>query len=244
MNTPQLCLEAFFQALESKDPERVRACVLDPKPDPRVDELLSQFPSVRPNRLQVQTSGDTADATFHLDDNRTEPWHCRMKRSGDDWFLFLERSADELIADSVYAPDRSLDPLLAWLVYPDRFEELMSAARADAEHKACVSNVRLLTHRLWNLTASGREEVTVINWREAIRFLPKHPHDRDWFSCPVTGDPYSLNVEALTTRNPHIPLVYEGKDRKLSFNHGGKAVVGFCDGSARLVGPDEELSWS
>ena len=244
MNTPQTCLDSFFQALVSKDSSAARTCVFDAKPDPRVDELFHQFPSAHPTLLDVRLDGDTAEAKFLMDDNSSEPWHCRFKLSGGDWFLYLKRSVDELLADGVYEPERSLDPLLVWFVYPDRFEELKIAACSDSEHKACRSNVRILTHHLWNSTTCGQGHMTEENWREAIRpSLPKHPNDHDWFSCPVTGEPYSLNFAALTSRNPEAPLVYEGQDRQLSFAHQGKSSVGFCSGSVRFVGPDEELRW-
>jgi hypothetical protein len=244
MKTPQACLEAFFRALASKNLDAARACVLDAKADPRVDELLLQFPSAHPALLQVQLNGDTAEATFRIGENQPEPWHCRFKRFKGEWFLHVERSADELLADRLYEPQWSFDPLLAWFVYPDRFDDLKAASRNDAGHKACVSNVRILTHLLWNVTTSGEVRATEENWREVIRpILPAHPNDRDWFNCPVTGEPYSVNIAGLTSRMPNTPLIYEGRDRKLSLPHLGKSAVGFSDGIARLVGPDEELSW-
>lgn len=246
MNTPECCLETFFAALGGHDLIRARACVLDAKPDSRVDEMLLQFPAVPPTRVDVFRKGDGAEARFQLEGD--EPWHVGLRLVGNDWRLRLGRDVDDLIASGVYEQERSFDPLLAWIVHPERYDELMAASRTDAEFKACVSNVRILTHALWNQCVAGSAEVTEQNWREvAQRYLDHLSHpDRhhDWFSCPVSGLPYSLNLADWGERDPDCPIVYEGADGQLSFVHKGRAAVGFCSGVARLVTPEERVRWN
>lgn len=79
-------------------------------------------------------------------------------------------------------------------------------------------------------------------WRQALKtYLP----DESQFSMPGTNLPFTFNEKWSDNNQTEINnpaqsvLFYEGENQTPTFRYDGKAAIGFADGSAKLVTPDE-----
>ena len=117
----------------------------------------------------------------------------------------------------------------------------------------CLRNMKQLAVGLLMLTSDNDDllKVTAADWKaQAMPYIK----NESCFHCPADkggGQSYSFNpqlagIRTTLVNNPAgTVMLYEGKDEKLDFRHGGLACVAFSDAHCRLVSEADaaKLNW-
>lgn len=224
LSTPEKALAAFAAALDAGDADRVSACLAtlaDPK---ALAEKLREAPEgVRWTIRVVRTLARTADtARLVLEmrvagvDGPARPETVVLRRSGGVWRL----------APPVRPATGGLNGLLTELATP--VDPLLGSVLA----------VGLACHGV----VDARGGVFAFPGGRLPGEVARHG-GRD---LALALNPALVGVRIASVRRPaQTVMLFEGASGKPRFRHDGKAVVGFVDGHAARVTPEEarKLVW-
>src|SRR5207244_2572565 len=118
---------------------------------------------------------------------------------------------------------------------------------------SCISNVKQICAGAMMLMVDN-DETFKLKAETYKQSLMPYIRNEAVFKCPAdrgSGASYSFNANlaglnlAKVVAPAETVLIYEGKNGKLNFRHEGKAVVGFADGSAKLIDAEnaKKLRW-
>jgi len=182
----------------------------------------------------------------------------QLRRVGGAWKLVSTAvKADENVTGS------SLQEVVRFLVATEQTWN-------DARAKTCQMNMKQLCLGMFQLAQDSDGKFGVKNLQAlqqpnnqfanlpifAQAVMP-YVKSMQIFRCPADSDKgkdltsysFNENLEGVSQNqlmNPaEIVLIYEGKDGKLEFRHGGKTTIGFADGHVKLVSEAEakKLLW-
>ena len=240
--SPESVVQSFVTDLNKKDFEAASKLVKGGSIPPYMKDMFAEtkpFPTLSISGLTAAVIGDRALATYHL--KATGP----VGPQELDECLVLVRSGDGWLID-VPVKTGGLGEMAYFMSNPPIFVQAHEAAQVAK----CMSNVKQVLLALIMLEADNDDvlRVTAANWEKSIARYLKDPNV---LTCPedLKGvSSYSLNANlagksATDIEEPsRTVLVYEGKNGRLNFRHGGKATVGFADGHVQRVSPDEAKS--
>jgi prepilin-type processing-associated H-X9-DG protein len=262
LSSPQKALEAFFAALNRTDLQAMVPCVLEAAVTPELEQLQKELARNNPlpgkavlSRIKVykDEKGEEALVSFELgwqpstDESSEEV--VLVRKVGDVWKMV---APDPLLRRSRNAID-SIDTAsnLTFLV---RYPKAVLAGRAMAKEVNSLSNVKQISLGLI-MYAQDYDEVFIPDAARFKETILPYIKSEAVFTSPF--DPagtisYKFNPQLVRKSMAKIAepantvMVFEGEHKKLLFRYDGKAVVGFADGHAKFVTPEEakKLRWT
>jgi prepilin-type processing-associated H-X9-DG protein len=243
--SPESVVQSFVDAWNKKDFQAASKLVKGGSVPPYLKGVLEstkQIPTLSLSDVVTTVVGDRALVTFKL--KALEP---KGLPAMDEW-LVLVRAGDGWLID-VPVKDGGLGEMAYFMSNPPVFVQ----AHASAQQAKCMSNEKRIAVALIMFATDYDDtlKLTAANWQKKIASYVK---DTTAFTCPedkAGSTSYSLNANIVGKVLTYLEdpsrtvLVYEGKDGKLIFRHGGKAMVGFADGHVTAVTPEtaKNLLW-
>ncbi len=179
----------------------------------------------------------------------------QLEREGDIWRIVPDAEIEKQMEQQPLSPGSSKDrylmrPFAATVVsafLPAANPKAAEQIRQATASAACLSNAKQIA---LGLTMYLQDHDEVYPPKNALygKSIAPYVKNADVFTCPLDAKgtvSYTMNpnMQAAQLAAVMYPartvLVYEGKNRQLSFRHDGKAVVAFADGHAKLVTPAE-----
>jgi len=263
LSTPEACAQTFCAAFNRLDMKTMAQCVSGATYSPQVQllerslkaSLAKETLLLILSKPQVKEDGDNAVIRFQLSANMPggpQEGTQKLIREGVDWKIFCptseqigSSSAQQVLAQNV------LQPLARLVRYPD---VVLRARQATA-----FSNVRLFTAVCAQSASDNDSQFCFTNatfWKEMeayFRGLPDNLDDdiRSPLDPPGTIS-YKFNSSLTGKRVSHIAypektvMIFEGDWKSPPFRYDGKALIGFVDGHAAFVSPEEskKLIWT
>ena len=189
----------------------------------------------------VQTGGSSASVSFELKyinpangKSTAAPDRLHLRKERNDWKI-RPGAADSLSSGSLFT--------LSFVAMALADPEAWPKARTAAESLLCMKNMRQVAEAalMFRRDNQGRFPAKAGDFRSSVaRYLkpsdiPRCPQDKS------SGESYQMNPRILGKRFNEIPIpedtvmIFEGKAGRILFRHDRRAVVGFADGSVRIV---------
>lgn len=249
LSTPEKTIESFVAALNKANADDCIACIKGARRDSATEEFFDSLKSTS-LRLQVKELKAKVDGVKAIVTALTA-----LGEKSQTAKTFRERTELEQVDGKwlivAYLPMSDQTPLNN-MAYCSAYPSLVIQEVRDAKKKtACIGQIKQLALAFLMYTTDWDDRFPPKEnaWLKAVRPYLK---DLKTLTCPL--DPagtisYSYNHYIAGRYSTELDLktvlVYEGSKGKLNFRHGGKAAVGFTDGSAKLVTPEEAktLKW-
>jgi len=263
LSTPETCVKTFIAAFNRLDMKTIAQCVSGATDSPQVQllecslkaSLAKEMLLLTLSKLQVKEDGDNAVIRFQLSANMPggpQEGTQKLIREGVDWKIFCpmseqvaSSSAKQVLAQNV------LQPLASLVRYPG---VVLRARQATA-----LANARLFTMVSAQSASDhgGQFRFTNASFRKEMEtyFLDFPDNLDDDIRSPL--DPpgtisYKFNSSLTGKRVSRIAypertvMIFEGEWRSPPFRYDGKALIGFVDGHAAFVTPEEsqKLIWT
>ncbi|MBM3459949.1 MAG: hypothetical protein FJX77_15620 [Armatimonadetes bacterium] len=258
LSSPEAAVRSFFRCVNRHELREARKCLADLPATSGLEELEADLRAHEPADAGVQVEkvsreggGDTVTLLLRLRPTPVVPGTPEVEER-----ITATRTAAgwKLRAPPPVSPGRPgtqaavLPVLVAALGEP----RTVLVARRTARRERCRQTLRVLMGAtvLYATDHDDRFAFTARNYQSRLlAYVRKDPRA---FHCAETGTPYTLNpkMEGAPTRRMFRPgatvVFYEGQGGKLDFRHDGQSLVGFADGSVRLVSPAEleVLRWT
>jgi len=245
-STPEAAVRTFLAAFSSGDLKQAVTCVkgaqisganLDAlekqvKKDPATFTLTD--PKTTVNGMSATVTGQVSIKSARAEKAEEFMTEVTLVQSGETWLIV----PDEAKARRETKPD-----LVNGLAYILAEPKALTIARDSARAVSCLSNMKQLCLGAIMFSQDWDEKFKLKAESYKKSIMP-YVKNEGIFKCPSdsgAGSSYSFNANlaGISLAKIHAPaetvLLYEGKNGKLDFRHGGKAAVGFADGHAKLL---------
>ena len=265
-STPEAAVRSFAVALSRGQVARAAACV-EGKPTSELyrawDLQWQQRPSPAPgltlSDLRTRVKGSAATVSYRVGIRhsgvRAAPdskEQLSLRKASGGW-LIVPLPARALYPSNTPRDTGELRQLATLVIHP----ELMKDQLARGEEDRCMLNLKRLAAATLILAKDKDYQLAIPAGRLRATLAPR-VRNNALFLCPRDhategkGSTYSFNthLEGVSLVNLNDPakvvLLYEGAQQRLSFRHGGAALVVFADGRVARVGPElaKRLVWA
>ncbi len=249
-SAPLKTLESFSKCVEIKDYSGLLSCVKGAKRHTLTESMFAPQAqafklSYKIDKSEVGMTNATLSARVYMTDNGNTALGMDSIRFVNEHGVWL------IVPENVDAKgDRYISQLVEMLAEPD---QIFQKAKTAAIRRTCEDKMREVAIGMILLANKngGVLKVTAGSWRKAVAPFIKNGSD---FMCPFRKDgsfPYSFNSflagKSLIKLLDHqeMILLYEGKNGKLEYRHGGRAIVALTSGAVKSVTPEEakKLIW-
>ncbi len=252
LGSPAQTVQSLVSALESGKVNDAAKCVQNAKPTAQVKRNLETIPSQGVKLVaNVQTptiKGSKATATVTItvrmanQPSRSTTESVEFAKVGNSWLIVAPKTMP--------SPQSAISGIACMLVNGE--SSMMRPAQSD-KTSVCMMNAKQLGLGCMMYAADYDDvyKFKASGWTNAIMPYIKN---KAILTCPLDKPgtiSYSFNAsligknQAVIGRPAETVMIYEGKNKKLLYRHGGKAVVVFADGHANLVSKEEanNLVW-
>lgn len=274
LSSPKATVRSFLNAVKARDTDTIRQCIKgEIKPD-LVRFIFADPNTLRVfavGNMIAETENDTAHVaaeitltvpaspggSIYLMNLKQIEMFLVMKQ-GNRWLLTQDPDLAQQLrgGNSVYEQLADKRPLALAVTFASN-PELESAVRRvhdQAMANTCLSNMRQVVLGLVMYAQDHNEHLPpkVSEYTDLI-----HPYLKNklLYTCPLDAKgifSYKFNSNLQGAALDRIPapaqtvILYEGKEGKFEYRHSGKTIVGFADGHAKALSPDETkgLIWT
>jgi len=246
-STPAKALESFLAAYARADAAGMRRCLMLTVPSAKTDQYVAKRGfGLAISGLKTKETANTGeiaviDATYRWagrDAAATVTEQVACARRDGAWKVI---GGDQMIG------------LLAKVAGGDTAAlGVFDVSRAKARAVSCLANGKQLILSTLMYCQDYDEYFPTEKW---VRGTEPYYRNRGVLTCPLDRAgtvTYSINPAVVGKPMAKIALfadtvvLYEGRDRKLSFRHDGKAMVAFADGHCKMLDAREakDLVWT
>lgn len=265
LSTPQKTIETFFAALDRADMSAMVSCVQGAEVSPDSTLLQKEFVREIPSKsvlsnfkIYKDETGEEALVTFSLElrpplDGSLFPKKTQetalVRKTGETWKIVVT-DLDTLNKEGY--PQISATTFNVALMV--RYPEAMRKARGAAQATLSLSNVKQIATGLL-VYSQDYDDVLVPDATKYNDAVKPYVKNNALFTSPL--DPagtisYKFNPQLARKAVSKIAeptntvMVFEGEYKKPLFRYDGRAVIGFVDGHAKFVTPEEaaKLRWT
>lgn len=258
LSTPEKTLATFCDAFSKRDTALLTGCfVVVGKPD-EVAKMMAQVPKDVKLRIEVaeskvESQTDTEAKVTVRFRAIVEPAPPQpMELSPQETVVFQKTDAGWKVVAPAATPSNAFVNMIAYsFAHPDPKPTDVQPIGAPAT--VVISNVKQLTlgclmlcqdyDEVFKISAAGFKKAVIPYVKNESVF--RSPLDKPGVES-LRFNPALANVSINKIKKPaQTVLIFEGEPGKPRFRYGGKAVIGYADGHAKLVTPDEakKLLW-